>query len=47
MITDLKHKTFHDERPTIKTIFVDENYYKMLRLPLKPEEGFSHDDFQK
>ncbi len=22
------------------TIFVDENYYKMLRLPLKPEEGF-------
>ena len=47
MITDLKHKTFHDERPTIKTIFVDENYYKMLHLPLKPEEGFSHDDFQK
>ncbi|MGG2935899.1 ABC transporter permease [Bacillus pacificus] len=47
MITDLKNKTFHDERPTIKTIFVDENYYKMLRLPLKPEEGFSHDDFQK
>ncbi|CAM4074864.1 MULTISPECIES: ABC transporter permease [Bacillus] len=47
MITDLKHKTFHDERPTIKTIFVDENYYKMLHLPLKPEEGFSYDDFQK
>ncbi|HFK1393403.1 MULTISPECIES: ABC transporter permease [Bacillus] len=47
MITDLKHKTFHDERPTIKTIFVDENYYKMLHLPLKPEESFSHDDFQK
>ncbi|QWU45703.1 ABC transporter permease [Bacillus sp. NP247] len=47
MITDLKHKTFHDERPTIKTIFADENYYKMLGLPLKPEEGFSHDDFQK
>ncbi|EFI65597.1 ABC transporter, permease protein [Bacillus cereus SJ1] len=47
MITDLKHKTFHDERPSIKTIFVDENYYKMLHLPLKPEEGFSHDDFQK
>ncbi|GAB6438002.1 MULTISPECIES: ABC transporter permease [Bacillus] len=47
MITDLKHKTFHDERPTIKTIFVDENYYRMLRLPLKPEEGFSYDDFQK
>ncbi|AJH65620.1 ABC transporter permease [Bacillus cereus] len=47
MITDLKNKTFHDERPTIKTIFVDENYYKMLHLPLKPEEGFSYDDFQK
>lgn len=47
MITDLKNKTFHDERPTIKTIFVDENYYKMLHLPLKPEEGFAHDDFQK
>lgn len=47
MITDLKHKTVHDERPTIKTIFVDENYYKMLHLPLKPEEGFSYDDFQK
>ncbi len=47
MITDLKNKTFHDERPTIKTIFVDENYYKMLQLPLKPEEGFAHDDFQK
>ncbi|MBK5430513.1 MULTISPECIES: ABC transporter permease [Bacillus] len=47
MIADLKHKTFHDERPTIKTIFVDENYYKLLHLPLKPEEGFLHEDFQK
>ncbi|MFK4289290.1 putative ABC transport system permease protein [Bacillus sp. RC240] len=47
MITDLKHKTFHDDRPTIKTIFVDENYYKLLHLPLKFEEGFLHEDFQK
>ncbi|MEH6932812.1 ABC transporter permease, partial [Bacillus sp. JJ783] len=28
MIADLKHKTFHDERPTVQTIVVDENYYK-------------------
>lgn len=34
-------------RPTITTIFVDENYYKMLQLPLKSEEGFLHEDFQK
>lgn len=47
MITDLKHKTFYDDRPTIKTIFVDENYYKLLHLPLKFEEGFLHEDFQK
>ncbi|PGH80462.1 ABC transporter permease [Bacillus thuringiensis] len=47
MITDLKHKTFRDDRPTITTIFVDENYYKMLQLPLKSEEGFLHEDFQK
>jgi len=47
MITDLKHKTFHDERPTIKTIFVDENYYKLLGLHLKPKEGFLHEDFPK
>ncbi|WP_243821068.1 ABC transporter permease [Bacillus thuringiensis] len=47
MITDLKHKTFRDDRPTIKTIFVDENYYKMLHLPLKSEEGFLHEDFKK
>ncbi|MDR4420804.1 ABC transporter permease, partial [Bacillus paranthracis] len=38
MINDLKHKTYHDDRPTIKTIFVDENYYKLLHLPLKFEE---------
>ncbi|HDR3663834.1 TPA: ABC transporter permease, partial [Bacillus paranthracis] len=47
MINDLKHKTYHDDRPTIKTIFVDENYYKLLHLPLKFEEGFLHEDFQK
>ncbi|HHT7224281.1 ABC transporter permease [Bacillus thuringiensis] len=47
MITDLKNKTFRDDRPTITTIFVDENYYKMLQLPLKSEEGFLHEDFQK
>ncbi|WP_416808088.1 ABC transporter permease [Bacillus thuringiensis] len=47
MITDLKHKTFRDDRPTITTIFVDENYYKMLQLPLKSEEGFLHEDFKK
>ncbi|EJQ95837.1 ABC transporter permease [Bacillus cereus] len=47
MIADLKHKTFHDERPTVKTIVVDENYYKLLHLPLKPKEGFLHEDFQK
>ncbi|PEM99542.1 ABC transporter permease [Bacillus wiedmannii] len=47
MIADLKHKTFHDERPTVQTIVVDENYYKLLHLPLKPEEVFLHEDFQK
>ncbi|OJD76032.1 ABC transporter permease, partial [Bacillus sp. P14-1] len=47
MINDLKHKTYHDDTPTIKTIFVDENYYKLLHLPLKFEEGFLHEDFQK
>ncbi|ADH07553.1 TPA: ABC transporter permease [Bacillus cereus] len=47
MIADLKHKTFHDERPTVQTIVVDENYYKLLGLPLKPEEGFLHEDFPK
>ncbi|PGO22375.1 ABC transporter permease [Bacillus cereus] len=47
MISDLKHKTFHDERPTVQTIVVDENYYKLLHLPLKPEEVFLHGDFQK
>ncbi|MED2788018.1 ABC transporter permease [Bacillus thuringiensis] len=47
MITDLKNKTFREDRPTITTIFVDENYYKMLQLPLKSEEGFLHEDFQK
>ncbi|HDR7853720.1 ABC transporter permease [Bacillus paranthracis] len=47
MINDLKHKTYHDDRPTIKTIFVDGNYYKLLHLPLKFEEGFLHEDFQK
>ena len=47
MIADLKHKTFHDDRPTVQTIVVDENYYKLLGLPLKPEEGFLHEDFPK
>ncbi|MES5939231.1 MULTISPECIES: FtsX-like permease family protein [unclassified Bacillus cereus group] len=47
MIDDLKHKTFHDERPTVQTIVVDENYYQLLHLPLKPEEVFLHEDFQK
>ncbi|WP_215561618.1 ABC transporter permease [Bacillus wiedmannii] len=47
MIADLKHKTFHDERPTVQTIVVDENYYQLLHLPLKPEEVFLHEDFQK
>ncbi|MRS26531.1 FtsX-like permease family protein [Bacillus sp. RIT694] len=47
MIADLKHKTFHDERPTVQTIVVDENYYKLLGLHLKPKEGFLHEDFPK
>ncbi|WP_179863272.1 ABC transporter permease [Bacillus toyonensis] len=38
MIADLKHKTFHDERPTVQTIVVDENYYKLLGLHFKPED---------
>ncbi|KMP95728.1 ABC transporter permease [Bacillus cereus] len=47
MIDDLKQKTFKIEEPTIKTISVDENYYKLLHLPLQAKEGFSHEDFQK
>ncbi|WIG44501.1 ABC transporter permease [Bacillus toyonensis] len=38
MIADLKHKTFHDERPTVQTIVVDKNYYKLLGLHFKPED---------
>ncbi|EOO28177.1 hypothetical protein ICM_02318 [Bacillus cereus BAG1X2-3] len=45
MIDDLKQKTFKIEEPTIKTISVDENYYKLLHLPLQAKEGFSHEDF--
>ncbi|PFX96154.1 ABC transporter permease [Bacillus mycoides] len=47
MLADLKNKTFHDERPTINTIIVDENYYRLLNFPLKTGNGFSHQDFQK
>lgn len=47
MLTDLTNKTYHEERPTIRTIIVDENYYKLLNLPIKTEKGFSHQDFQK
>jgi putative ABC transport system permease protein len=47
MLADLKNKTFHDERPTVNTIIVDENYYNLLNFPLKTGNGFSHQDFQK
>ncbi|MFK4426365.1 ABC transporter permease [Bacillus mycoides] len=47
MLGDLKNKTFHDERPTINTIIVDENYYRLLNVSLKTGKGFLHQDFLK
>ncbi|MGW6150036.1 FtsX-like permease family protein [Bacillus mycoides] len=47
MVDDLTNKTFHDQSPTIHSITVDENYYKLLNLPVKTGQGFSHPDFQQ
>lgn len=47
MLADLKNKTFHDERPTINSILVDENYYRLLDFSFKNGKGFSRQDFQK
>ncbi|MCC2484449.1 ABC transporter permease, partial [Bacillus pacificus] len=47
MLADLKNKTFHDERPTINSILVDENYYRLLDFSFENGKGFSRQDFQK
>jgi putative ABC transport system permease protein len=47
MVDDLTNKTFHDQNPTIHSITVDENYYKLLNSPAKTGQGFSHQDFQR
>lgn len=47
MVDDLTNKTFHDQSPTMHSITVDENYYKLLNSPVKTGQGFSHQDFQK
>lgn len=47
MLADLKNKTFHDERPTINSILVDENYYRLLDFLSKMVKGFHAKIFKK
>ncbi|PES74857.1 ABC transporter permease [Bacillus cereus] len=47
MLDELKNKTFRDKGPTIRTIEIDEDYYKLLNIPIKTGTGFSYQDFQK
>ncbi|PFA54696.1 ABC transporter permease, partial [Bacillus cereus] len=47
MLEELKNKTFRDKNPTIRTITIDEDYYKLLNIPIKAGTGFSYQDFQK
>ncbi|PEA27535.1 ABC transporter permease [Bacillus cereus] len=47
MLEELKNKTFRDKSPTIRIITIDEDYYKLLNIPIKTGTGFSYQDFQK
>ncbi len=47
MLEELKNKTFRDKSPTIRIITIDEDYYKLLKIPIKTGTGFSYQDFQK
>ncbi|HDR4424112.1 TPA: ABC transporter permease [Bacillus cereus] len=47
MLEELKNKTFRDKSPTIRMITIDEDYYKLLNIPIKTGTGFSYQDFQK
>ena len=47
MLADLKNKTFHDERPTINSILVDENYYRLLDFSFENGKGVFTPRFSK
>ncbi len=47
MLEELKNKTFRDKNPTIRIITIDEDYYKLLNIPIKTGVGFSYRDFHK
>ena len=47
MLEELKNKTFRDKNPTIRIITIDEDYYKLLNIPIKTGAGFSYRDFHK
>ncbi|MFP3376240.1 FtsX-like permease family protein [Bacillus sp. 1A] len=47
MLKELKNKTFREKSPTIRIITIDEDYYKLLNIPIKTGTGFSYQDFQK
>ena len=40
MLEELKNKTFRDKNPTIRIITIDEDYYKLLNIPIKLEQAF-------